>query len=936
MKRRTKLDELQEAEKKRREADNNRRDIAARLAKRKSHRIQPQRPSKPESPQPASEKEKSVAPALVPRVHSSLISLFRDDEREPWTPSNAVVELSDLYLHAAQYRSRHIALVWPATLKTLTLVHALATLARWHEGDKQGVRGLLFPVKTNVFHALNHIHFDRAAVLRIANELVEVQDHPNNGVKRSMRDKDAFLYSLGEHSLPAVEGERFNPTIGELLPHFLATPGFTEWKPCTDGLLALIRTKLVKRSQARALKDLNCAVIGNPRTAPDALFALDGRMSEEELRQAQCALAELLPPEVVLVVATRAVRFEARAWKARIARFCMMLEEVFSAEPPGVVIVTDEPNAAYKLKNELWKRNDKREPGQRWHTPHEFKILGVPNAVTLDGLVPAQEREIQHPLPREFDVHVVDADAAKIANRLVGIANAAPGGREGAKPLVDAAAYLSRVAALPCGVRHLSEYLAGPDVAERTRVAFDWPTHIGVIGEFERSVGVGESRVALKTCVEQGSQLFENYYEATPFAHKLAELVAFAATGKRRHVAVVFTSALYRRLAERFLTEYPQYPQGAMFDTFRERVYLVLAADLEEHLGGLEGSTLVFAGLNEDSLRLLITDNRVPAHSVVLVTQRAGQFLRASLKPIVENFPEFKAYKPRIESILRQLQDLRDDASVLSTGDYVLPTFRIELSSYMSSEGCGIDPDSWAIRLDSDETHYRRDRSEVYVYDPASQFSSDRGFRICQVKSLQIGDKLFVMSSELREMVEQALRDAGVVIQSDKTFEMALRSYHEQVEKHLVKRFPDGTLSDKVRALRREMLSVDPGLEASLPQEQAMRRWIDMGESANTPFEELRPQAPLREATFKAFAQILGFSPLEAAYQWQRVIMAVRNSRRLDGRHVSDIYAYMLLQPESAMANSNIKRQTLTQLFDKAREGVATVEWVGPVKEPEK
>lgn len=112
-----------------------------------------------------------------------------------------------------------------------------------------------------------------------------------------------------------------------------------------------------------------------------------------------------------------------------------------------------------------------------------------------------------------------------------------------------------------------------------------------------------------------------------------------------------------------------------------------------------------------------------------------------------------------------------------------------------------------------------------------------------------------------------------------------------------------------------------------------MRHWIDLGNSPNTPFDQLRPQAPLRESAFKAFAQVLGFSSLEAAYQWQRVIMAVRNSRRLDGRHVSDIYAYMLLQPESAMANSTIKRQTLATLFEKARSNVATVESANPLKE---
>ena len=927
MKSRKQLKDLQEAEQKRREA-------AARLANCRPRQVQPKPPPTPELPKPAPEKKDlplPPPPPVVSRVQSSLIALFRDDEMQPSAPSSAIVGLANLYLHAAEHRTRHIALVWPATLKTLTLVHALATVARWHEGDKQGVRGLLFPVKANIFHPLNHIHFDRAEVLRIASELVE--GDPNSRVKRSMHAKDAFLYSLSERSLPAVEGEPFNPTIGELLPHFLATPGFDEWRPCTERLLALIRAKLIKRAQARSLKDLNCAVIGVPQTAPDALFALDGRMTKDELRRATRAFAKITPPEVVLVTATQAVRFEAKGWKGEISRFCMMLEEVFHASPPGVVIVTDEPQAAYKLKNELWERNDKRELARRWRSPHEFKICGLPSTVASVGLLPAGALEALHPMPREFDVNVVDADVAKVANKLMRIAKAVPGGKETAKPLANAAAYLSRMAALPCGVRHLSEYLAGPDVAERTRIAFDWPTHIGTILEFDRSVGVGEDRPALMECVEKGSRFFTNYQEATPFAHKLAELVANATTNNRHKVTVVFATAFYRRLAERFLTEYAQYPASAAFETFRDRVNLIATAHLESHLSGIEGSTLVFAGLNEDCLRLLLTDDRVPAHSVVLLTQRASQFLRASLKPIVENFPEFKSFKPRIESILRQLKDLSDDSSVLSADDYVLPTFRIELSSDVSTDGNGIEPDSWAIRLDNGVTQYRSDSSEVYVYDPASQDSSDRGFRACKVKSLEVGDRLFIMSAELREMVEQALRDAGVPIHSDKTFEAALRSYHEQVQKHFAERFLGGTLSDKVKALRKEILAVVPKLEADLPQEQAMRHWIDLGRSPDTPFEKLRPQAPLREVAFKAFAQVLGFSSLEAAYQRQRVIMAVRNSRRLDGRHVSDIYAFMLLQPESAMAHSNIKRQTLTLLFDMARENVATVEWLSPVRE---
>lgn len=920
------LNDLLEAQKKRREE-------LARLATRKPA-ARPRAVTKPENPpqqlEPFFPPQAAEPPPVLPRTREALIALYQDDSTEPSEPSSALISLADLYLHAAQHRSRHIAMVWPATLKTLTVVHALATLVRWHEGDKQGVRGLLFPTKTNVFYRLNHLHLDRKSLLHIANDLVE--GNGNAKVIRSMRDKDAFLFSLADKCLPEISGEPFNPTIGELLPLFLATPDSNGWSACDGRLLALVRAKLARRAHAKALQ-MNCAVIGDPHTAPDALFALDGRMREEELRKACKALSKLGPPEVVLVQATRSVRFAAPGWKGQLARFCLMLEDIFQSAMPGVVVVTDEPHAAYRLKDELWERNHKRDLHHRWHTRNEFRVSGIPSTVGNEGLLAPGTREAAHPSPREFDVHIVDADAAKVANRLIRIAGAAPGGQASAKPLADAAAFISRLAALPCGIRHMSEYLAGPDVTDRTRREFDWPTHLGAALEFDRSVGVGDDRPFLLDYLERGSKLFGNYYAATPFAHKLATLVGNAAMGKKRSVAIVFPNALYRRLAERFLTEYDQYPAGATYDSFGDRVHLLSSAQLEEHIDDLRGATLVFAGLNEDCLRVLLTDDRVPAHSVLLLTQRAGQFLRATLKPIVERMPEFKSYKPRIESILRQLKDLPEDASVLSTGDYVLPTFRVELSSDIASHEQEVDPDSWGIRFDNGLTQYRRGTSDVYVYEPASQHATEAGFRTCQVRSLEVGDRVFLMSAELREMVEQVLCDAGVSIQSDKTFESALRSYHELVQKRLAQRFPQATVADQVRAVRQSMVELDASLERRLPTLKAMRHWIDLGRSPDTPFEQLRPQAPNREDVFKAFAEVLGFSSLEAAYHWQRVITAVRTSRRLDGRHVSDIYAYMLLQPESVMAHSSIRRKTLQQLFDKARENVATVEIVGPLKE---
>jgi len=868
-------------------------------------------------------------PPVLQLAGRASVPVFKDDDSVPSGLSTGLIRLVDLYLHAARHRTRHIVLSWPNSPTTLALVHGLATLERWMDGDKQGVRGLLYPTKSNAFFPLNHLHFGRAAVVERARVLLEVQ--PNPEVTRSMPHKDAFLFSL--NSLRPDAQEQFNPSVNELLPTFLARPGFHGWEDCSDKLLAHLSAKLTRRAQAKALKGTSKS-IGQPATAPDALFAFDGRMTEAEQDAALKALNSTNnPPEVVLIRATKDVRGSSTGWRGRVAKFIHKLDISFGDKRPGIVVVLDEPYAIRALQDELTEHARKRERlGERGVKAPFFQVLGVPFLAKSEGLLSPGETERSNPEPRSFDVHVVDGDSAKTVRRLSRLASSAHGGRDAAQPILEAMLYLTRIGALPCGISDLTDYLSGSDISSATRAAFDWLGHVAAIRDFERGGGVHGQRGELEACITDGSNLFAKYQAATPFAMRLAKLVESSVCAGQA-IGLVFASNLNRLLAERFLRRYTGYEQAGKFADLEAHVHFLTARQLEEQRDLLVQRTVAFVGLNQEALRFLMTDNGVPDGASVLITQRNGQVLRAGLEPISTRFPEFAAFKPRIDAFLSKLGDLPEDASVFSSGDYTLPTFRVELAADVSNGPGEMDPDAWKICLEGGSALYRRPTHRVYVYDPSSHLATDRGFRSAEISSLEIGDKVFVMSGELREMVEQSLRDAGVQIQTDKTFEGALRTYHQQVSEKLASRFTEKTKSDQVRSLRKAMVAINPALEAELPSEQAMRHWIDLGASANTAFEQLKPQAPLKEANFRAFASALGFSPLEAAYLWQRVILAIRNSRRIDGRHVSDIYAYMLLQPESAMVHSSITRQTLQQLFERARANVWTVEAVGPTTE---
>lgn len=852
------------------------------------------------------------------------VPVYREDESVPSTPSSGLIGLVDLYLEAARNKTKHVALVWPAAPRSLAIVHVLATLERWAIGDKQGIRGLVFPAKTNAFHPLNHLYLDREALRVHAQRLNEMPGEENTFLTRKLHEKDSYLFSVA--SLKSTAGEAFNPTMSELIPHFFAGQGFKEWGSCSEHLLEHIGAKL-KRAHKAALRT-NCDILGAPKTAPDALFALDTRMSKEERRAALLALKKIGLPEVILVNATRPVRLSTRGWGNLISHVCLEIDEAFCANGPGILIVTDDPNAAFQIRHKLTEQSTQQTKIQHENSRKNFWITGICSGVKEDGLLPPGVIELAVPVPREFKLEIVDTEAARVINRLYKIAGRLPNGRDSGRPVYEAASYLSRLAALPCGISTLVEWLTQTAASDHARRVYSWATYHAALSEFERSDDAGAERAAIQECLALGAKIYENYHTATPLALRLTKLVEQHAQSGQRRTVIVFTSSIYRRLAERFLTQF-DYTDGGRFEQFSDRVTFTSSSQLEEQLTYFDGAQLIFVGLDDEGLRLTMTDNRVPKHTIVLMTQRSGQYLRGMLKPLEEKFSEFKVLKPRMESFLRQLSGLPDNQTIF-LDDFVLPTFRTELRSEARDTSDPTDPDAWCIALEDNTMFYRKSTHKVYVYDPASSDATDRGFRTCEVSSLQSGDKLFVMSHELRELVESVLKEAGVPIEHDKTFEAALRDYHEDVIKSLNRLFQGMKLAEQARQLRMVILENNEKLADEFPSEQSVRYWVSLGDSADTPFDQLKPRAPMREAHFVAFAETLGFNSLQTAYYWQRVIMAIRNARRLDGRHVSDIYSYMLLQPEAAMLHSRVSRQTLKILFQKARESIVAVENVTP------
>jgi hypothetical protein len=834
------------------------------------------------------------------------LRVFRGDEEIPSVPGTALAGLVDLYREAATERSFHIALLWPAAIRVLPLVHIFATAERWSLGDKQGVRGLLYPTKANTFFPLNHLFLGRTELLRFGRDLAELPSRENTLVTRSCRDKDPVLIKAGSF-------QELRPCVNEIFPHFERLSDTSDWESYADDLLENVLTRLRRHAEKGALR-AQLAALGNPQTAPDALFAIGYQLTKTPVRKALESVTRVNGAEVVILDATRPSRIALERWATRVEEFVVALASTTQSNRPGLIVLTDDAGVVYQLRDRLKKRLDKL----RSSAPINFRLGALVCCVPGDGLRSVNEAERESPGPKRFKIHIRDKDASKIVGALYKTVQTLSLTPDVAKPIKDAAGFLHKLSSLPSSQAVVNSWLDERDADIRFRDQFSWTSYRARVVEFAAAGHAGPHKGDLLKAVKTADALVAHYDAGTTLAHAVAR-AAEEPAGDR--VRIVFTRPILRLLASRFLERYT-FASGESWLDIANRVELLLTSDLERHLRAGETGRYVFVGVDDIVLVLLASDNRIPDGSQILMTYRAGLYMRWMLKPVL-TFPAYERFKPRITMMLDQLaqQIGVDPHSVLQQDDFVLPSFNFSLPrSAVSSDRD--DEGSVRIELDDVPTIVRGEHSIGYVYDPAHEAAGATGFRSVEIGGVREGDHLFQLSEDLRELLEDVLRRAGIAISHDTPFESTLRQYHEHVIRCLRERFPQKTKTGQLEAIRERIAALHPEI-VDLPDN--ISRWVSLGESLGTPFDELRPQAPRQFAHFKAFADALGFDQTSITWFWQSAIHPIRVNRRVDGRYVGDVYAKILFDPESAIVHSGLSRDDTDSLYQLARENVHTV-----------
>lgn len=857
------------------------------------------------------------APAK-PKAHFGLspIHVHIDGERDAAKVDRPLKRLINLYLDTAEDKGRRVALLWPGGLTVLPLIHALATRERWEIGDKRGVRGLIYPVKANSFVRLHDISLDRDDLLEWVRERQELRAPLKRTPLRSCREKDLLLFALQD--VQPVDGEALNPCMNELIPHFELQDDGT-WGDYANRYFENLRGRLRRRKHKGYLKNLGQG-LGQPRTSPDALFTLHYTATKTELKRALEALKgfkndEALP-EIILIDVTRSMCRALPNWRKALRMFIGLVHEVLGMHRPGILVVTDDPNVSLWVIKELGESSEDG-LGVKW------QLAPVLAAGYTNGLHHKGEMHglVETPKPLGLNLKLTDERSSRLVESFYRSLQKLNLPLEQARPIHNVMHFLQGLAMFPAGIRHLNAYLNESQAEGRVRDKRSWTTAAAEADAFIKTGKAAPRRDELERALKQASQLVNDCYEHTPFALQLAEEVGLAVAGGHK-TTVILPKGLDGYLGERFLMEYPDYPDKRPYTEFSDNVRLLRTNQVEVGLSEGSADKIIFARVDENILRLLMTESRIPRNSVVLLSHRSAAYLLPLFRFLL-NVQEFSALHTRVSEMLQELEKARTLLGITMLIDDLAPP---RLSFTPPVIGDNIDgiaeSDAWRIRLDNEMTLLRGEGSYLCVYEPAE---SDTGFRRVKIADIELGSLVVpIFDDHLQSALEESFNKAGKSLSSkDAIYGPLLRDYHANLLESVNRKFPSQQKKGQADQLYAEMRHIDPELKNVTPE--LVKTWINVKPETEKTFDEAKAHAPQKPTHFSAMMRALEFDDPRIWHWWNNVIVPIRGSRRSEGRLTSDVYALVLTNPADARTYWHLSKETVQELTDLAKERLATV-----------
>lgn len=827
---------------------------------------------------------------------------------EPW-----LARVVDAALQTAAKSQLRLALVWPGTISSVALVHALATIERLSVGDKRGLRALLYPTKRPSFAVLNQLLLEREKLIQWARCYLTISPVPGAHLPIEGRDdqnKDMLLMAVqsAHNQDPALAP----PSMAEVLPHF-------DWDIKTGGwgvydLRFLTRTKrALQRAHRRELwkdSDGRIAKLGNPKSAPDALFGVSHLATAKEWKAALNS-KELKEggqqPELVLIDLTKEIRRTAN--RNLIRHVPDVVDEVREKwkEPVGFLIITDDPRTYFTLRKQFIE-----------------KAGGNKDALVCDPIVSMGEDYglAQEPLPadwapatvanKHFHVGVLDHEMVEAAVRFWNIGQSLEQDSAPHRALREAAMFLLLLANLPGGYRDYIAWMESSAFADAIRAEMTWNGHMAKLqgladrGEFDANAE------AVHRAVFRATKLVEAYNDETPIAKRIAKELDLCLARHKACVAVVLRFNHDVSIARAFLTRYAGFPKGQSFAAIADRVYFITHKEIAGVLtSGQLPTKFIFVGMPDETLKVLLTSERVPADSVVLLDWRRANDVLTGLRSL-QTVPAYKPFRGRIaelgDEIERRIRELPKAIDIEKLGTLRVPQLSLSATASEASRRADDPPNAYKLQLEDGSRVIVGHR--VYIYDP----DEEEPFHQRNIENVHEGDLVFVMSEELKDLFEVRLIEAGHGIARGSSFGEMLRNYHRDVLTNSKRIFGDLRVASLARKIHERMVELRPDADCSLSR---IRYWVDVEGSSDTAAEDLKPHSTWAKGDFETFARALEIPENLISVYWL-MVTGQRRALQQAGRELAERYAHVLFNEEAAELHYRLKRETVRRLQHEA------------------
>jgi hypothetical protein len=188
---------------------------------------------------------------------------------QPWTRG-----LVNALLEAADQGTIHLALIWPAKLNSLPLIHALANVERNFARDLRGLRTLLFPGSHSSRSTLQGTLANRKQLAKFYQSVWVTQGNANT-TEETCTSSPSFLAALGAlNDIQNRHPDVANPSLAELVPAFVFDTSEKGWSTPVASPLKRTLSKVEKLAHRRDLRDKVNIEWPDPNNAPGALMVL--------------------------------------------------------------------------------------------------------------------------------------------------------------------------------------------------------------------------------------------------------------------------------------------------------------------------------------------------------------------------------------------------------------------------------------------------------------------------------------------------------------------------------------------------------------------------------------------------------------------------------------------------------------------------------------